>query len=554
MANNPHYLELMRRARRDHLRNIRRASGEIASLYEDAAKELSAQAASMGRRTLSRRWAAEYAGALKQRAAQLRAGLYDVTYQGLKRSANLPIAANGDFWESIGGQSFRDMFAVTPDDILANLINGQIYKDNMGLSDRIWRASGSFEKDIDYMVNRGIAEHKSAYELAKDLEQYVKPKARRDWDWGKVYPNLAGKQVDYSAQRLARTAINHAYFLSNQKVCRQNPYIEAMHWQLSDSHDERQVIPFGPDECDEYAQHDEGLGMGNWKPEQIPLPHPQCLCIQYGVVTQSLEEIGDEIGRWIAGEPNVRLDSWNALYGRNYDRQNGTASSDAGVGNSPLQNDASSGRMKTDSDTVYHDVTDDAIERVPRVSVSDDEVFNERYQKAGQDLLRTVKASGAEAGTEFSIVYDREMNRIGEYIRGDVGHVKIDNPDELYHALHNHGSGLTFSLEDLVGFTRRDNMLSISAVGNNGSIYCLMSTIDADKNGYSGYLYFMQNEPLYEFNGISYTYGDLINKRLNLDLLNKEQREDFGTKVVNFGERCAKAGEKYGFRYFKQSS
>lgn len=322
MANNPHYLELMRRARRDHLRNIRRASGEIASLYEDAAKELSAQAASMGRRTLSRRWAAEYADALKQRAAQLRAGLYDVTYQGLKRSANLPLAANGDFWESIGGQSFRDMFAVTPDDILANLINGQIYKDNMGLSDRIWRASGSFEKDIDYMVNRGIAEHKSAYELAKDLEQYVKPKARRDWDWGKVYPNLARKQVDYSAQRLARTAINHAYFLSNQKVCRQNPYIEAMHWQLSDSHDERQVIPFGPDECDEYAQHDEGLGMGNWKPEQIPLPHPQCLCIQYGVVTQSLEEIGDEIGRWIAGEPNVRLDSWNALYGRNYDLQN----------------------------------------------------------------------------------------------------------------------------------------------------------------------------------------------------------------------------------------
>lgn len=340
MANNPHYLELMRRARRDHLRNIRRASGEIASLYEDAAKELSAQAASMGRRTLSRRWAAEYADALKQRAAQLRAGLYDVTYQGLKRSANLPLAANGDFWESIGGQSFRDMFAVTPDDILANLINGQIYKDNMGLSDRIWRASGSFEKDIDYMVNRGIAEHKSAYELAKDLEQYVKPKARRDWDWGKVYPNLAGKQVDYSAQRLARTSINHAYFLSNQKVCRQNPYIEAMHWQLSDSHDERQVIPFGPDECDEYAQHDEGLGMGNWKPEQIPLPHPQCLCIQYGVVTQSLEEIGDEIGRWIAGEPNVRLDSWNALYGRNYDLQGGVK-----FGSKDLKNGADGGRI-----------------------------------------------------------------------------------------------------------------------------------------------------------------------------------------------------------------
>ena len=546
MANNPHYRDLMRQARRDHLVNIRQVSGQIASLYEDAAKDLSSQAVSMKKRTLSHRWATEYADALDKRARELRVGLYDVTYQGLKRSANLPIAADGDFWEAVGGQSFRDMFAVTPDDILTNLITGQIYQDNKGLSDRIWTASKTFEHDIDYMVNRGIAEHKSAYELAKDLEQYVKPKAKRDWDWGKVYPHLAGKQIDYNAQRLARTASNHSYFLANQKVCVQNPYVEVMHWELSDAHLFRQVIPFGPDECDDYAEHDEGFGMGNWKPEEIPLPHPQCLCVQYGVVPESLEVIGDEIGRWIAGESIPRLDRWNALYGQNYDRQNPSVWD--------LQNAAGSGKMNEESRTTYHDVTDDAVQRVPHVSVSDDEAFNERYRKAGQDLLREVKVSGAKAGTEFSVVYDRAMNRIGEYVRGDVGHVKIDDPDEMYHALHNHGSGLTFSLEDLVGFTRRENMLSISAFGYDGSVYCLMSTIDADKNGYSGYLYFMQNEPLYEFNGTSYTYGDLKNKTLNLDLLNKEQREDFEAKVIKFGERCAKAGEKYGFRYFKQPS
>ncbi|MBQ4397581.1 MAG: hypothetical protein II828_08670 [Clostridia bacterium] len=321
MANNPHYRDLMRQARRDHLVNIRQVSGQIASLYEDAAKDLSSQAASMKKRTLSHRWATEYADALDKRARELRAGLYDVTYQGLKRSANLPIAADGDFWEAVGGQSFRDMFAVTPDDILTNLITGQIYQDNKGLSDRIWTASKTFEHDIDYMVNRGIAEHKSAYELAKDLEQYVKPKAKRDWDWGRVYPHLAGKQIDYNAQRLARTAINHSYFLANQKVCVQNPYVEVMHWELSDAHLFRQVIPFGPDECDDYAEHDEGFGMGNWTPNEIPLPHPQCLCVQYGVVPESLEVIGDEIGRWIAGESVPRLDRWNALYGQNYDRQ-----------------------------------------------------------------------------------------------------------------------------------------------------------------------------------------------------------------------------------------
>ena len=67
--------------------------------------------------------------------------------------------------------------------------------------------------------------------------------------------------------------------------------------------DEGQVIPFGPDECDEYAEHDEGLGLGNFKPEEIPVPHPQCLCAQWAVIPDSLEDIGARIGAWASGEP-----------------------------------------------------------------------------------------------------------------------------------------------------------------------------------------------------------------------------------------------------------
>ena len=199
--------------------------------------------------------------------------------------------------------------------MLAGIIEGGFYKDNKGLSERIWRVADSFEKDIGYIVNRGIAEKKSALELARDLEQYVKPPAKRDFDWGKVYPNLSGKKVDFNAQRLARTSINHAYHLDNVKVCTENPFVVAMHWDLSNAHYERQVIPFGPDECDEYAEHDEGLGEGNWKPEEIPVPHPQCLCAQWAVIPRDLEDIGAQIGRWASGEPDERLDEWYAQYG-----------------------------------------------------------------------------------------------------------------------------------------------------------------------------------------------------------------------------------------------
>ena len=309
------YLPLFWKARREHLGNIQRVSEEIKELYREAAADLAARAAASREGSLSERWASEYARSLEQRVKELEAGLYDVTLQGLKRSAELPASAMGQWWEMVGGQSFRDAFAATPDSVLAGLLDGSFYRDRKGLSERIWRVAQGFEKDVGYIVQRGIAEKKSVAELSRDLEQYVKVPAKRDFDWGKVYPNLSGKKVDFNAQRLARTSINHAYFLDNVKVCTENPFVEAMHWDLSNAHEERQVIPFGPDECDEYAEHDEGLGLGNFKPEEIPVPHPQCLCVQWAVIPDSLENIGARIGAWASGEPDELLDEWYDKYG-----------------------------------------------------------------------------------------------------------------------------------------------------------------------------------------------------------------------------------------------
>ena len=341
------YLPLMEKARADHLRNIQNVSAEIVALYRQAIAELVKKALNAHKGSLTERWAAEYALSLDRRVKELEAGLYDVLMQGLKRSAELPTIAMGDWWEAVGGQSFRDAFTLPPDNVLTGLISGGFYRDNKGLSERIWGVSKGFEKDVGYIIDRGIAEKKSAVELARDLEQYVQAPARRDFDWGKVYPNLSGKKVDFNAQRLARTAINHAYFLDNVRVCTENPFVTAMHWDLSNAHEERQVIPFGPDECDEYAEHDEGLGLGNFKPEEIPVPHPQCLCAQWAVIPESLEDIGRQIGAWASGEPDERLDEWYAQYGgRN---PNGDPKEILrGNGGELLQNAAGSGRIKRD--------------------------------------------------------------------------------------------------------------------------------------------------------------------------------------------------------------
>lgn len=428
------YLPLFRQARREHLGNIARVSAEIIKLYREAAADLATRAAASRKGPLTERWAAEYAESLKRRVAELEAGLYDVTLQGMKRSAELPSEAMGQWWETVGGQSFRDAFAATPDDVLAGLLDGSFYRDRKGLSERIWQVAQDFEKDVGYIVQRGIAEKKSPVELAADLEQYVNQPAKRDWDWGKVYPNLSGKKVDYNAQRLARTSINHAYFLDNVKVCTENPFVTAMHWDLSNAHYERQVIPFGPDECDEYAAHDEGLGEGNWKPEEIPVPHPQCLCVQWAVIPQSLEDIGAQIGRWASGEPDAVLDEWYDKYGSRNPNGDPKEILRGGSG-SPLQYAGGGGKILSDSYSDYMPVTKKSLRRIPMVNVSENVEMNRLYHKALKTLLRAVMNSGAEVGTEFSWVLGMDMTPIGEIVQGSKGRVMVANPDEYYHAI-----------------------------------------------------------------------------------------------------------------------
>ena len=91
----------------------------------------------------------------------------------------------------------------------------------------------------------------------------------------------------------------------------ENPYVEAMHWNLSSQHYERQVKHFGEDECDDYAnQNDYELGTGNFPKNKVPIPHPQCLCYTTCVITKSLDDIGRELGQWIRGKDIDYLNKW----------------------------------------------------------------------------------------------------------------------------------------------------------------------------------------------------------------------------------------------------
>ena len=129
-----------------------------------------------------------------------------------------------------------------------------------------------------------------------------------------MYERLSGSlpfagNIEYNCQRLARTSINHAYFLALKQSAALDPFCKAIHWELSDEHFTRQVLPFGVDICDEYATHDEGLGVGNWPIDGVPLPHAQCLCAQWAETPESLEECGARLRKWLDGGEDRELES-----------------------------------------------------------------------------------------------------------------------------------------------------------------------------------------------------------------------------------------------------
>ena len=183
-----------------------------------------------------------------------------------------------------------------------------MYSDGRILSQRIWSAEGRLQGGIEEILAQGIAQQQSTYQIARALEAYVNPKAACPTDWRNLYPDTPFEmKVDYNATRLARTAINHVYWQTGINAARENPFCKAMHWELSDAHYERQVAHWGEDVCDEYARHEEGLGRGNFPIDQLPRPHPNCLCIQWEVLPEP-EEAAERFKAWMNGAEDPALD------------------------------------------------------------------------------------------------------------------------------------------------------------------------------------------------------------------------------------------------------
>lgn len=186
-----------------------------------------------------------------------------------------------------------------PTSVVHSIANGLLYqhRDNLGdlsknwgLSKAIWGHKDKTLKDIHEIIARGVAAGKSTYDIAKDLESFVDPLAKQSWDWSKVYPN-SRKTIDYNAQRLARTCINHAYQQTFKQMGQYNPWISYYVWRSAFEHGRTCPVCMDMD-GNRYSKD------GKDDLPEMPLDHPNGLCyFEYEIdtdkMTQQLAEWGN---------------------------------------------------------------------------------------------------------------------------------------------------------------------------------------------------------------------------------------------------------------------
>lgn len=261
---------------------------EIAKLYEDWADEIGEIAKYYSHKStasapVSERYYRELQKQLRQTSQEVSNEIYKKIKSNIYTVADAVVSDNVKWLESFGFSSagLNAAFSYVPHEIVQNLVTGQIYDSGWSLSSRIWGDNEQTLKDIYQVMAKGLAENKPIYEIAKDLESYVRPSAKLPWnlrmaDGKKIYK----KQVDYNAQRLARTLVQHGYQQSFIATTQKNPFITEYIWRSN-----------GSRVCDLCKARD---GV-HYKKTELPMDHPNGMCTMEPVV---VDNIVDQLADW----------------------------------------------------------------------------------------------------------------------------------------------------------------------------------------------------------------------------------------------------------------
>lgn len=294
-------------AEAQRLRITRQQQEHIRDLYKQASIEIGRQAAQAPRvpsDAIRKQYLKTLQGQIDKQLKDIESQLNGTIRSGMTDTVKATVVDAKTFLEK-NGLPIKGAYSHVPADIVQAVASGQLYTGNWTLSKALWLNTAETQRDVQSVIAQGIIQNKSAYDIAKDLEKYVDPTARKDWDWSKVYPGTR-RVVDYNAQRLARTMVSHAYQQAFVRTTQKNPFVTKYKWEASNS---GRV-------CEICAERDGQL----YDKDDLPLDHPNGMCT-FTAVMDSLETIGERLGDWAAGKSDPELDIWaEDLYGKGWEK------------------------------------------------------------------------------------------------------------------------------------------------------------------------------------------------------------------------------------------
>lgn len=205
--------------------------------------------------------------------------------------------------------------------ILLSVAEQYIYGDGVTLDARLWKIDRETREDMNRVLMNGIVNQKSAWDLAKDFEQFLGagqdcPRWTSTRLYGRTKSEIAsgdatgllrgdacdGSGVSYKALRLARTEIQKIHSLATDRMMAQQPWVEKEKINLSAAHPERDI-------CDETVEGGED-GEGIYPKGEIELPfHPNCLCYKTAVLMDP-DAFASQLNGWLKGEPWAEMDEY----------------------------------------------------------------------------------------------------------------------------------------------------------------------------------------------------------------------------------------------------
>src|SRR3990172_1218313 len=258
--------------------------------------------------------------AVRREAASIPFGVMAVMHERLI----LPVASDQSSViseaRSVGGVFERQI------QILLDIAAEHLYGDGMNLSGRIWKWDRESREGINRVMMDGIANQRSAWDIAKNLEQYLGanedcPRWTSTRLYGRTKIQIAagdttglvsrpcdGRGVSYNALRLARTEIQKVHALATDRIMAAQPWVEKEKCNLSAAHPETDI-------CDDVVQGGE-KGEGVYEVGTIEYPlHPNCLCYKTAVLMDE-KDFTSQMNGWLKGTSTwPEMDEYEAAIG-----------------------------------------------------------------------------------------------------------------------------------------------------------------------------------------------------------------------------------------------